>query len=242
MVDIHTHILYGIDDGSQSIEESLSILAKLSRIGFTDVILTPHYIDNSEYKANNKEKKELLTNLKEEVVKHNIPINLYLGNEVFIDDDILEKIYNHEIYTLNNTSFILIELPLVEKFEYAIEVFFELRKKGVQIVLAHPERYVMIQKNVKLINEFIEIGCLLQGNIDSLSGKYGKAAVKVFTKLLKEHKYFTLASDVHHARSGYFDRFEELKREVIKLTDAAYFNELFVENPKKILADVQIDD
>lgn len=242
MIDIHTHILFGIDDGSKSIEESIGILEKLSKIGFTGVILTPHYIDNSEYVANNKVKKLLLKQLEEKLEEKNIPIKLYLGNEVFIDDDIIEKIYAQEIHTLNNTSFLLVELPLVEKFEYALDVFFELRNRGVQIVLAHPERYVMIQKNVKLINSFIEVGCLLQGNIDSLSGKYGRAAIKIFTKLLKDRKYFVLASDVHHERSSYFERFEDLKNEVIKLTDEAYFNELFIENPKKIIEDVQIDN
>lgn len=242
MIDIHTHILFGIDDGSKTIEESLDILKSLSEIGFTKIILTPHYIDNSEYKANNKLKKELLNELRDAVKEKNIPIELYLGNEVFIDDDIIEKIYAHEIYTLNNTSFLLVELPLVEKFEYALEVFFELKSKGVQIVLAHPERYLMIQKNIKLINDFIEAGCLLQGNIDSLSGKYGKAAQKVFIKLLKDHKYFVLASDVHHARSSYFERFDTLKKEVIKLTDEKYFKELFIDNPTKILNDIEIDD
>ena len=237
MTDIHTHILNEIDDGSRSLEESIEILRHLSEIGFTKVIATPHYIENSEFMAGNKEKKTLLNILKDKLKEENIPIELFLGNEIFIQDNIIEKIYNQEIYTLNNTSFLLIELPLLTKVEFVDEIFFELRKKGVQIVLAHPERYVMIQKNIKLIDSFIEMGCLLQGNIDSLSGKYGKEAKKAFIKILEKRKYFVLASDVHHAHSGYYERFSELKKEVIKLTNEEYFNDLFINNPEKILND-----
>ncbi len=242
MIDTHTHILYGIDDGSRSLEESISMLRNLSALGFTKIIATPHYIENSEFIAGNKQKKALLKELKEKINEENIPLELYLGNEIFIQDNIIEKIYNQEIYTLNNTSFMLIELPLLTKFDFTEDLFFELRKKGVQIVLAHPERYVMFQQNLKLVNSFIEMGCLLQGNIDCLSGKYGKEAKKTFIKLLEKRKYFVLASDIHHAKTGYFERFAKLKKEVIKLTSEQYFNDLMINNPEKILNDEIVID
>ena len=111
MTDIHSHILFNVDDGSKSIEESIELLKKLHKIGFNNVILTPHYIKDSEYSSKNKEKKQKLNELKEELINQNININIYLGNEIFINNEIYDLIKEGEIHTLNNTRYILVELP-----------------------------------------------------------------------------------------------------------------------------------
>ena len=111
MTDVHSHILFNIDDGSYSIEESIILLKELKSIGFTNVILTPHYIKGSEYSANNQIKLERFTELKEEIKKQNIEINIYLGNEIFVCNNILELLEREEIVSLNNTKYLLIELP-----------------------------------------------------------------------------------------------------------------------------------
>ena len=235
MIDIHNHVLFGIDDGAKTIEESISILKNMSLIGYTSVIATPHYISSSSYAANNKKKKELINELKEKIKENNIDIDLYLGNEIFIQNHIDKKIIEGEIYTLNNSSYMLIELPLYERLNFDLDIFYELINKGAKVILAHPERYRIFQKNPKEIEKYLELGILLQGNIDSLSGKYGNESKKLFKKILKDRKYFALASDIHHSKTEYFKRFSKLRKKIIKLTDENYFDELLIYNPKKII-------
>ena len=112
MNDFHTHILYGIDDGANTIEESINILSFLSNNGVKNVFLTPHYVQNSRFNANNRKKKSIFNKLQKEVIKNNININMYLGNEVYINDNIVELIKKNEIMTLNDSKYILIEIML----------------------------------------------------------------------------------------------------------------------------------
>ena len=98
MRDIHNHLLYGIDDGAKTIEDSERLLKELEKNKVTDIMFTPHYIIGSNYNANNAKKKKLLNELKKKT-----KINLYYGNEVYIDNDIVEYIKNDEIASLNNS-------------------------------------------------------------------------------------------------------------------------------------------
>ena len=111
MIDLHSHILYGIDDGSKSLETSLEILSIAYTGGVTDIVVTPHYIKDSKYQANNTKKLELLNNLKQELKIRNININLYLGNEVYITEGIPELIKT-DISTINNSKYLLMEFPM----------------------------------------------------------------------------------------------------------------------------------
>ena len=110
--DLHSHLLYGIDDGCKTIEESLSLLKKMSAAGVKDIIITPHYIENSKYVFNNESKEKLFTILKNEVKFEKIDVNLYLGNEVFYTDHFVELIESGEVQTLNNSKYLLFELPM----------------------------------------------------------------------------------------------------------------------------------
>ena len=100
MIDIHSHLLYGIDDGSRSIVESAYIIKSLSEIGYTDIILTPHFINGSSYMSTRENNLDLLDRLKVELVKHQIPVNLYLGNEIYIDSDIIKLLSLNDIKTV----------------------------------------------------------------------------------------------------------------------------------------------
>ncbi len=124
MIDTHSHILFGIDDGARNINESINILKKASTNGITDIILTPHYVPNSKYNCNNQDKQRLLNNLKEELIKNNIDINLYLANEVYLDLEISNLLEN-DISTINGSKYILIELPMNRKTDILEDVIYD---------------------------------------------------------------------------------------------------------------------
>lgn len=235
MIDIHSHILYGIDDGAPDIDESIAIIKKLKNAGFDKIIATPHYIDNTDYVTGNKVKKEILNKLKKGLKISQIDVELYLGNEIYLSEDILEKISKKQISKMNDSNYLLIELPLNEKFEHSLDMLMNIKCKGYRIILAHPERYRLFQENPEKMEDYLEAGILFQGNIASLDGRYGRKAKKLFKQLLKKRKYFALATDSHRSDSKLFDHFEKLKKKIIKLTDETYFHKLLNENPEKVL-------
>ena len=104
MIDTHAHILYGIDDGATTLEESLMILKQMSSLGYTKIIATPHYMENTKYIAENKKKREIVRELQVILEKENIDIKLYLGNEVYIFEEIIEKIKEQAISTMHQTN------------------------------------------------------------------------------------------------------------------------------------------
>ena len=234
MIDIHNHLLYGIDDGSQSIEDSIEALRCMEEAGYTDIILTPHYIKDSRYSSSASHNFELLKTLKKELRNNNINIKLYLGNEIFMDDDIYDLLREREIYSLNGTPFLLIELPMNGEYPDYIEVFKDLMDKGCRIILAHPERYFAFQVDYKKVDEVLKIGVLLQSNIESLIVKYGSEAEKMIIRLLKEKKISFLATDTHHRKRNY-DEWKTAKTVALKYITEEEFNLLTVENPSKLI-------
>ena len=159
MIDIHTHIIYDVDDGSDTIEESVAILKSASLSGVTDIILTPHYIEHNEY---NKEK--VLENyeaLNREVEKQNINIKLHPGNEIAIYGNVSQILSEGVITTLANSRYVLIEFPMNVDVSYVLDTIYEMRIKGLIPIIAHPERYKFVQENIDYAKKWVEKGCLL---------------------------------------------------------------------------------
>lgn len=235
IIDIHSHILFGVDDGAKSHEESLSILEKMAKCGVTDIILTPHYIEGSSFNANNKTKNKYFKELKVLLKNQKININLYLGNEIFITSKIQKLIKSKDIMPLNKSKYILVELPLTEEYKSSKKIIFELIDKGYKVILAHPERYKYFYKNMNEIDSYIDMGVLLQGNIDSISGKHGFKVKRMFKKLLKKNYYSFLDSDIHHADSSFFKNYDKNIKKIKKKIGKEKYMELVSINPLKIL-------
>lgn len=235
MIDIHSHILPGIDDGSKSFEESMNIIKKAVDANVTDLILTPHYMLGSDYTTNNVAKRKLVTKLKREVKKQKLPINLYLGNEVFVENDMHNLKRNGEIATLNNSKYLLFELPLNYKYNGIDDVLFELGCKGYRPIIAHPERYSFLKENPSLITELIDKGALFQSNLGSFLGTYGKKTREIAILFLKHHAITFIGSDIHHDKNDFYDRIDECKAIMRKYISEEEIDDLFDNNSNKIL-------
>ena len=234
MIDIHSHLIYGVDDGSKDIETSIDILDNLSKNGVTDIILTPHYITDTNYVSSKMDNIKKLIELKTEVKKQGININLYIGNEIYIDPNILELIKENKMCTLNNTEYILVELPMSGNYQDYQEIFENLIRIGFKVILAHPERYVAFQKDLNRINEMVNMGILLQCNIDSILGYYGKSAKKTIKYILKNKLVSFVGTDIHSKKNDY-SYIEKAKNKFRKyLTDEEIEN-VFNNNASKIV-------
>ena len=214
--DIHCHLLPGIDDGSNSIEESIEILRRAEKEGVSEIVLTPHYIENTRYNCNNKNKKESFEILKKAIKQAGINIKLYLGNENYMSNNFIELLNNNEIMTINNSRYLLFEFPLSQPYKNSKDYLYELVTKGYVPILAHPERYRDFQKNPDLVEEYTRMGILLQGNYKSLLGKYGRASKKALKILLKKDLITFLGSDIHHIEDYELEKAIKKIKKIVK--------------------------
>ena len=234
MIDIHNHLLYGVDDGSKSLEESIDVLKDMSKSGYEDIILTPHYIVDSSYQSKKDTNLERLNVLKEELKKNNIDINLYLGNEIYIDDDIETLLKNNKISSLNDSKYLLIELPMNGIYEEYESIFGSLIQKGYKVILAHPERYESFQKDYTKITDLKAIGVLFQCNLDSINGKYGEEAKNTIIRMLEDKLVSFIGTDIHRKKDEYA-KWVVAKALMLEYIDPNYLEDLFLNNPKKII-------
>ena len=240
MIDMHNHILYGIDDGCKTIEESIETIKNMKKIGFNSIVLTPHYIEDSSFKANNNLKLQRLEILKEELLKNNIDVNLFLGNEIFINESINELIINKEIRSINNTRYILIELPFNNQILNLDDYLYELKLKGYKIIIAHPERYTYFKDNYKEARKLYDSGVLFQVNYGSIIGQYGSSSLKLVKKLLKDDMVDFISTDIHKPSSSLFDKFDDIKHKIIKIIGEDKFKDISYNNILKVINEEDI--
>lgn len=236
--DLHCHLLPGIDDGSSSIEESIETLRRAEKEGVTEIVLTPHYIENTRYNCNNKNKLELFKKLKKEMSKKDINIKLYLGNENYMSMNFIELLENNEIMTINNSRYLLLEFPLSQPYKNSKDCLYELVTKGYVPILAHPERYRDFQKNPSLVEEYTRMGVLLQGNYKSLLGKYGSKAKKTLRILLKKDLITFLGSDMHHTDDYEIEKALKKVKRIVK--DENRVEDISFNNFDKVIANKEI--
>lgn len=234
-IDVHSHILYGIDDGSKTIEQSINILKKCEEEGINKMILTPHYIEDTNYNKNNKDKKGLFEKLKSEAQKQNINIELYLGNEVYANDNIVELLEKNEILTLNNSRYMLIEFPLLNENLNDINIIYNLKLSNITPIIAHPERYEYI--TIDKVIKYIKLGAFIQINEGSLLNYYGKKAKKISKQLLKNRLVHFVGSDIH--RINDVNNALKIKKKIVRYSNLQYY--LWIkENANKIINNEEI--
>jgi len=224
MVDLHSHLIWGIDDGSKSKEMTINMLKQAVKGGTKKLVLTPHYFPGY-YVVPINEVKEKTKNLMLLAKEEGLDIEIYFGQEVYFSERILEYFDNGLIGTINESRYMLIEFNMRNfSIKEVTDVLYELQLKGLVPIIAHPERYYMFIKNPTLINEFIEEGFLFQMNMGSLMGDFGKEAKKTAEIFLKNKIYSFIGSDAHRDEKRNPDMSKGV--ETLKNMDNDYFNYL----------------
>lgn len=238
MIDMHSHILPEIDDGAKSIEESIEMIKEAYKAGFTAIVSTSHYIEDS-YDASKQKRYELIKIIEKRLENENIDITIYNGAEAYVSTNLNDLIKKEELVTINETKYLLIELPMNNKIIYLNEIISELKDNGIIPIIAHPERYSYVQKDPKILNDLIDQGVLFQSNYGSLIGKYGKDAQKAVKKLLKNNMIQLLGTDTHRSNSTY-TQMDEIIKKFTKLLGKEKFEILSTVNPLKVIANEKI--
>lgn len=201
MVDIHSHILPGIDDGPESIEESIEMLLNASKSGVDTIVATPHLLPG-EFMATSALINQVTQELQEKAKQENIRIQIIGGRECYLSPETFEYEEKLERLTIaNNGRYMLVELPFGEIPRYVNDIIYQLRTKGIIPIIAHVERYFDIIVNPNRILKFIQNGCIIQVNAGSFLWRYGRKS-KETAEILLEHKMIHLiAADMHSSSS-----------------------------------------
>lgn len=195
-VDIHSHLLYGLDDGAKSLNDTQSLINNLKSFSFTQFVTTPHTTplvwENTKEGIVNQYKK-----VKDELKMSDA--ELRVASEYLIDDSFLKRLENEKLLTIKD-NYVLIEMSYINPPIHLYEIIMELNTQGYQPILAHPERYNFYKNDYESFKRLKNAGCLFQINMLSSTGYYGEGITTIADYLLKENMYDFAGSDVHHNR------------------------------------------
>ena len=233
MIDLHAHILPGIDDGARDMGMSVEMLEIAARDGITDIIVTPHFIHGDIDNTAEIVKQELEKLIAGSGDK-NPGINLYPGSEVFISPEVPALLKEGKIQTLNDSRYVLIELPMTMVPEYTEEVLYEVRLLGYTPVIAHPERNMMLGRKPELLKKFVEQGALAQVNATSITGLYGKRITKIAMKMIAGGWVHFVCSDTHSCR-GRAPKLSAAKERIARKFGGERAQALFETNGRSVI-------
>lgn len=197
--DMHSHLIPGIDDGSPDMETSIQLIRQMAGLGYTKLITTPHIM----WGMYRNERDDILTRLEllQLAVKAaGIAVEIHAAAEYFLDEHVEQLLKNNTPLLTISDNMVLVEFSMALQSMGIKDILFDMQMKGYQPVIAHPERYIYLEKNKEFYDELKDIGCLFQLNLLALSGGYGNSVKKLANYLIKNEFYDLIGTDLHHHR------------------------------------------
>ncbi|MCY3048564.1 tyrosine-protein phosphatase [Aerococcus urinae] len=205
MIDLHCHILMGLDDGPKQIEDSLALARQAQAQGVTHIVCTPHHMNRSWMNPRTKVA-QAIQDFQALLDREGIDLTLFPGQELRLHGEILDNIKKGQICFYDEFGkYLLIEFPTGGVPQYTDRVFYELGIQGIRPVIAHPERNKAIQKDPEILKDLVERGALGQVTAASLNGKLGRQVKRLSLDLIEVNLIHVVASDAHHPKRRPFD-------------------------------------
>jgi len=198
-VDMHSHLIPGIDDGSPDVASSIALLRGLKQLGFSKIITTPH-VYRDLYPNDSQGIRAGMKVLTDAMESEGIELQVEAAAEYYVDRHFEQLIESNDILSFGKERYVLIEMSFVSISPAIEEVVFSLVARGYSPILAHPERYNYLAGNLSFYQRLAEMGCVLQVNVLSLMGHYGKSAQHWANTLVKSGLVAFLGTDLHHAQ------------------------------------------
>lgn len=216
--DMHSHLLPGIDDGAEDMENSLELIKGMRELGYKKLITTPHVMWDM-YQNSHAIIQEKLALVQEAVTKAGIDVEIHAAAEYFLDEHVQELLANKEPLLTISDKMVLTEFSMAFPSMNIKDILFEMQLQGYQPVIAHPERYVYLERNKDFYTELRDAGCLFQLNLLSIAGHYGRSVTELAQYLLKNGYYNLIGTDLHH--SGHLEGLQrfEMPASLKKLID-----------------------
>ncbi|MBQ9283826.1 MAG: hypothetical protein IJ216_02110 [Acidaminococcaceae bacterium] len=240
-IDIHSHIIPGVDDGSQDMKTSIALLRMAAENGTTDIIATPHVIDVSTTLTWDIIRRKV-EELQKEADKNGIPIRIYPGAETELNWDLLELIRkDHSAFCLAGSRYCLMEMPSLMLPPNLEEMIYELQLMDIVPVLAHPERQMQLMEKPEKLLELLKRGCVAQSNGGSLTGVFGPKPHAKVHMLINNNMVAFMGSDAHNLRHRNTD-LSGAREKIVLHWGEETATELFETRPKCILENKALPD
>lgn len=237
-IDIHSHILPGIDDGSGNTAQSMAMLRLAKEEGFTSILVTPHNKAHGHW-ANRDTIIKMTAELQYQADKLGYGIKLYPGNELFYRSSIVELLEAEKICTLASSSYVLVEFAPMDDYGYIRDGLYHILSAGYRPVIAHIERYQCMIRKQELIDELIGMGCYIQVNAGSITGKFGYLTQKYTKQILKRGCVHFVATDAHNCEER-APLIHKCAEKLYRKFDNNYVDNLLYKNAQKIIVNEYI--
>ena len=232
MIDIHCHILPGVDDGAQNINESLDMARAAVDNGIHKVVATPHH-KTSRYNNPKSAIVEKVNELNELLQENQVPLEVLLGQEVRVFGELLEEYKNEQLLTVNLQNYVLIEFPSNHVPSYTEQLFYDIQMIGLTPVIVHPERNSQIVEQPDKLYHLIEKGALSQITASSITGDLGKKIQKFSFRLIDANLTHFIATDAHNITSRPFNLAEAY--DVVEKEYGIDFVDMFMSNAEQMV-------
>lgn len=239
MIDIHCHILPNVDDGSESLEESIAMAKIAESEGITKIVNTSHCHFDFKYKKGNELKLEL-EKFNQALKEENINIEVLLGNELYYTSDLIERFDELDFFSMNNSKYILMEFSPINFPKNIEDVIYEIKIRGYIPIIAHAERYKQVQEDVNIVLDCIKEGALIQVNASSILGKNGEKAEDTSKKLLDNNMVHFVATDAHSSNRRR-PLIKDSYNYILKNYGKEVSEKLFIENPTAVIENRDIN-
>jgi protein-tyrosine phosphatase len=237
-IDIHNHILPGLDDGPRTMNEAVMLARAMVAAGYDTVIATPHTFEGKPAPTLVNER---LEELQEELIHQKVPLIILPGSEPHIEPGIPTLLEKGELQTLNNSRYFFVELPFSQPLPpYTEQLLFELTAKGYQPIIPHPERAEALQKDPDLIHRLHRTGALFQLTWGALTGWLGPDVEKTARYLIEANLAHLFATDAHNAASRLLT-VEKSAAILDKLTAPGTATQMLTTRPRQLLNDQPLD-
>lgn len=234
MIDIHSHILWEIDDGAKKLNISIEMAKLAVDNNITSIIATPHFKSSSETLLDPQVVIEKVEELNKKLKEENIKLKVYTGMEIYAANDILELLEQKKALTLANSRYILLEFSAIEIPYFLENLVQNLILTGYIPIIAHPERNIVIGKDINILKRLIDMGAYTQVNKGSLIGKSRKETKKLAIRLIKEGLVHCIGTDMHNTNTR-SPRLDGLIKKLRKYYTNEQINIIINENPNSII-------
>ncbi|MHC5269455.1 tyrosine-protein phosphatase [Enterococcus sp. LJL98] len=216
MIDLHCHILPGLDDGAENIEASLAMAESAIQQGITHLLCTPHH-NNGRYENEKAAIIAAVDSLQTTLDERHLPLTLLEGQEVRVTGDLIEDLEQDRLlFTDITDTYLLLEFPTMDVPAFSETLFFELRGRGIIPVIVHPERNAKFMEDPNLLVPYLEMGCLAQLTAPSIVGVFGKKIQKAAKIMVRHNLVQMVASDAHGVKKRAFylkEAYAEIEKE-----------------------------
>jgi len=240
MIDLHSHYLPGIDDGSKDMKMSIEMLRQAEDLGIKHLLATPHINELTTEEIQNQIYKTF-TDLEIEKDRLGIKVKLSLAGEIHYDGEIFKWLDNERLFIGSKKKYIIFELPIQGLPLQIEDTIFKMGLKGVIPILAHPERNAYLQRHPSRLSEWIDLGCIMQMNAGSITGRFGTVVKNLSRSFLEKQLIHSVCSDAHDLKKRSYKVMPRAYEIVKELYGDEYADTMFIKNPKRILDGNVID-